>query len=192
MEIVELLERSYADTATVLAKITAEGYAAPSPCAGWTVRQVGNHLLGGLTQLTRIAEGEQLSPAELDVQKMAEADQLGADPAAAFRAVAARSTAVFKLPDTLQRTYPFGPGPTPGAVLAQLSLMESLVHGWDMARGAGLAYPADPEIVATVRALTAQVVGPEQRQAGLFAAEQPTGPADPPLTALLAYLGRRT
>jgi len=191
MEIVELLERSYEQTATVLAGITPQGYAAPSPCTGWTVRQVGNHLVGGLDRLTRIVEGEDIPKAELDPQRMAEADQLGTDPAAVFRSVAARSTAVFKLPDTLRRTYPFGPGPTPGAVLASLSLLESLVHGWDLARGAGLGYPADPAVVAAVQAFTAQAIGPEQREAGLFGAEYATGPADPPLTALLAYLGRR-
>jgi len=128
-DITGLLERCYHDTATLLAAVTPAGLAASSPCTEWTVRQVGNHLVGSLTLLTRIAEGETVAPADFDAQAMADTDHLGADPAAAFHAAAQRSTAVFKLPETLDRRFPFPPGPTPGIVLAKLSLLESLVHG---------------------------------------------------------------
>jgi len=188
--IVGLLEACYHTTGTVLAAVTRAGYAAPSPCAGWTVRQVGNHLVASLTLLARIAEGEPVPPAEFDTRAMADTDHLGADPAAAFHTAAQRSTAVFRLPDTLARSYPFPPGPTPGIVLANLSLLESLVHGWDLARGAGLPYPADHGVVAAVQAFAAQAVGDQQRQAGLFAAPIPVGPDAQPLTVLLAHLGR--
>jgi uncharacterized protein (TIGR03086 family) len=189
-DITDLLERCFHDTATVLAAITPAGFAAPSPCTGWTVRQVGNHLVASLILLARAAEGETVDPADFDGHTMAHSDRLGADPAAAFHAATQRSTAVFKLPDTLDRAYPFPPGPTPGVVLANLSLLESLVHGWDLARRAGLPYPADPAVVAAVRTFATQAVGDQQRQAGLFAAV-PVETTAEPITALLAHLGRR-
>ncbi len=190
-DVVALLERCYRDTGAVLAAITPAGFAAASPCTGWTVRQVGSHLVDGLILLARIAEGETVSPAEFDAHARAGADHLGADPAAAFHAAAQRSTAVFKLPETLTRSYPFPSGPTPGAVLARISLLESLVHGWDLAHGAGLPYPADRTVVDAVHAFATQSIGDPQRQAGMFAAPVPVDSDADPLTALLAYLGRR-
>jgi uncharacterized protein (TIGR03086 family) len=178
MDIIALLERSYQDTGAVLERITPEGYAAPSPCTGWTVYEVGEHLVGSLTRLADLVEGEAGAPP-------------GTDLVAGFQAAAKRAIAAFSGPDALQRRYPFGPEPTPGVVLANLCLMEFLVHGWDLARGAGLPYPADDAVVAAVRGFTAQAIGDEQRQAGLFGPALPTDPDTEAVTALLAYLGRR-
>ena len=191
-DVVGLLERSYRDTAAVLAAITPAGFAAPSPCTGWTVRQVGNHLVASILLLARVAEGDTVTPADFDPQAMADTDHLGGDPAAAFHTAAQRSTAMFKLPDTLTRSYPFPPGPTPGIVLANISLLESLVHGWDLAHGAGVRQPADPGVVAAVRAFAAQAIGEPQRQTGLFAAPCPVDADAEPFIRLLAHLGRRT
>jgi uncharacterized protein (TIGR03086 family) len=191
-DIVGLLEHCYHTTGTVLAAITPAGYAVPSPCTGWTVRHVGNHLVASLTLLARVAEGETVDPAQFDAHAMANTDHLGVDPAAAFHTATQRSIAVFKLPDTMARSYPFPPGPTPGIVLANLSLLESLVHGWDLAHGAGLPYPADQKLITAVHAFAVQAIGNPQRQAGLFAAAVPVDAAAEPLTALLAHLGRRT
>jgi uncharacterized protein (TIGR03086 family) len=190
-DIIDLLERCFHETGTVLAAITPAGFAAPSPCTGWTVRQVGSHLVASLILLARVAEGETVDPADFDGHAMAHRDRLGADPAAAFHSAAQRSTAVFKLPDTLHRSYPFPPGPTPGVVLANLSLLESLVHGWDLAHGAGVPYRADPAVVAAAHTFATEAVGDQQRQAGLFAAAVPVETTAEPITALLAHLGRR-
>jgi uncharacterized protein (TIGR03086 family) len=161
--VVGLLERSYRDTAAVLAAITPARFAAPSPCTGWTVRQVGNHLVASILLLSRVVEGDTVTPADFDPQAMADTDHLGGDPAAAFHTAAQRSTAVFTLPDALDRSYPFPPGPTPGIVLANISLLESLVHGWDLARGAGVPQPADPDVVVAVHEFAAQAIGDAQR-----------------------------
>jgi uncharacterized protein (TIGR03086 family) len=190
-DIADLLERCHRDTATVLATVPPAGFAAASPCTGWTVRQVGNHLVASLTLLARVAEGEPVPPAEFDANAMADTDHLGTDPVAAFHTAAQRSTAVFKLPDTLDRSYPLPSGPTPGIALANLSLLESLVHGWDIAHGAGLPHPADPAVVAAVQAFAARAIGDHQRAAGLFAAPVATGTDAEPFTVLLAHLGRR-
>jgi uncharacterized protein (TIGR03086 family) len=191
-DVVGLLERSYHDTAAVLSAITPAGFAAPSPCTGWTVRQVGNHLVASILLLARVAEGDTVTPADFDAQAMADTDHLGGDPAAAFHTAAQRSTAVFKLPDTLARSHRFPPGPTPGIVLANISLLESLVHGWDLAHGAGVQQPADPDVVAAVHHFAAQAIGEPQRQTGLFAAPCPVDADAEPFTRLLAHLGRRT
>ena len=190
-EILGLLARSYDATAALLATITPLGFAAVSPCAGWTVRQVGTHLIGSLQLLARVAEGETVAQGEFDAHSMAATDHLGPDPVAAFRAVAERSITVFTLPDTLERRYAFPPGSTPGAVLANISMLESVVHGWDLARGAGAPYQVDQTVVEAVGAFASRAIGDEQRRAGLFAAAVPTAADASPLTTLLGHLGRR-
>src|SRR5262249_47359176 len=117
-------------------------------------------------------------------------DLLGSDPVAAFRAVSGRGTDVFARPDTLTQTFPFPSGPMPGAALANLYLMETLVHGWDLATGAGVAYSPDPEVVAAVTAFTGQAIGDPQRQAGLFGPPCPVDEDTDSWTRLLGYLGR--
>ena len=78
----------------------------------------------------------------------------------AFRGpVAKRSAAAFSLPDTLDQRFPFLPGPTPGITLANISLLESLVHGWDIATGAGLPYRPDGAVVAAVHAFASKAIG---------------------------------
>jgi uncharacterized protein (TIGR03086 family) len=189
--LVELLRRGYAGTAAMIAEITAKGWAAASPCAGWTVRQAGNHLVGSIDLLARVAERAPIDPSELDPQALANTDRLGRDPAAAFRAVADRSAAIFNRPGILDEEFPFISGPVPGAVLANISLVESLVHGWDLARGASAPYDPDPEVVATVGEYTRRTIGEDQRKAGLFGPPIPTGPDAEELTSLLGHLGRR-
>ena len=186
----DLLERSYRDTAGLYAAIGRSGWSAQSPCSGWTVRNVGNHLVASLTLLARVVEGDTVQPAELDAEAMASTD-IGPDPAVAFEAAAKRSVAAFATPEALGQQFPFPPGPTPGAVLAQLSLLESLVHGWDLARGTGVPYQPDDAVVAAVHEFAGQAIGDAQRAAGLFGPPHPTAADADRFTALLGHLGRR-
>ncbi|HEY3004321.1 MAG TPA: TIGR03086 family metal-binding protein [Kribbellaceae bacterium] len=188
---VALLDRSLTDTADMFTRVPADAWQTLSPCAGWTARHVGNHLVGSIALLTRVALREPVDPAEFDAHKLAKTDHLGPDPASSLREAAQRCVAAFARPGTLHARYSF-PGPdTPGAVIAHICLLESLVHGWDVAHATGAAYrPADAAIAAVQRfALLA--VGPEQRAQGLFAAVVPVAPDADRLTATLAHLGRR-
>ncbi|HEV2779665.1 MAG TPA: TIGR03086 family metal-binding protein [Actinophytocola sp.] len=189
--VVDLLERSLSDTADLVGTIDAAGWAAPSRCAGWTVRQTGNHLVGGLTLLARIVEGDAVDPSELDAQRMADTDHLGADPAAAVRGIAKRILAAFGNPETLERRFPLPAPDVPGQAIANICLLESLIHGWDIAAGAGVAYHPDPAAIAAVRDFAAVTVGDEQRARGLFGPPVPTPPDADPFTATLGFLGRR-
>jgi uncharacterized protein (TIGR03086 family) len=172
---VELLPKCYDATAAVLADVTS--WDAPSPCAGWTVREVANHLVAGLHVFAAAVDGGG------DVM---DGDHLGADPLAAFRAAADRCLELFSRPDVLAASHPFPFGPTPGRVIAEISLSESLVHGWDIARGAGVPYSPAPEVVADVLARSSEEPSPE----GLFAPPVPVPAGASPFTVLLAKLGR--
>ncbi|WP_188196130.1 TIGR03086 family metal-binding protein [Nonomuraea sp. SYSU D8015] len=185
-----LLERSHTLVANVISQISPQDWASSSPCAKWTVRQTANHLAGGLLLLARFAEDDQVDPAEIDAQRQADTDHLGTDPAAAFAAIAGRSLAAFTAPRTLEREHAFLGAAVPGTVLASISLLESLVHGWDIATGAHLPYPADDDVVQAVWqfATTSPVVA--QNRDRQFAEPLPVLPTAPLNVRLLAHLGR--
>lgn len=167
----QLLTKAYDRTSAVLAAVT--DWSAPSPCVGWTVRDVANHLVSAMWAFAGAIDGGQ------------EGEYTGDDPAGAYRAAADRCLAAFARPDALTDDHPFPFGPTPGAVIAHISLSESVVHGWDIARGAGLPYTPAPETVAEL--LDAD--GEPPTGDDMFA--PPVEPADDaPLTVLLAKLGR--
>lgn len=188
--ITALLERNHAHVAQVLEQISAQGWAAAGTCEKWTVRQTANHLAGALLLLARIAEGDQVDPAELDAQRQADTDHLGTDPAAAFAVIAERSVAALSAPGTLERRYTFVGDTVPGSILASISLHESLIHGWDIATGAHLPYPVDDDIVQAVWQYAEAAVDDAQRRAGQFADAIPVLPAAPLLVRLLAHTGR--
>jgi uncharacterized protein (TIGR03086 family) len=164
-----VLAKAYDPAAAVLAAVT--DWTAPSPCAGWTVRDVANHLVDVMCTFAAAVDG---GPGEYE----------GDDPVGAYRVAADRCLAVFEDPAVLAASHPFPFGPTPGSVIARISVSESLVHGWDLARGAGLPYEPAPEVVDEVLA----TFGPPPVE-GVFAPPVPPSSGDP-LVVLLARTGR--
>jgi uncharacterized protein (TIGR03086 family) len=187
--ITDLLEISFRSTWAVLGAVGS--WDAPSPCAGWTVRQTGNHLAGSLMLLTRVAEGEPVDASERNAQRMADTDCLGQRPAAAFEAIARRAVAAFSKPETLARHFDMPVPDAPGSLLASICLLESLVHGWDIATGAGIDYRPSAAVVTAVREFASAAVDDQLRARGLFGPALPTDANAAQLTVLLGYLGRR-
>ncbi|TDV41727.1 TIGR03086 family metal-binding protein [Actinophytocola oryzae] len=169
------LVKAYDATGTVLAAVT--DWDAPSPCAEWTVRDVANHLVGVLKTFAAAVE---------DGTEVPDGDHLGLDPLGAYRAAADRCLVAFGRPGALTARHPFPFGPTLGSVIAEISLSEALVHGWDIARGASVPYSPAPEVVADVLSRAGSSESPD----GAFAPPLPAPPGAPPLTVLLARLGR--
>lgn len=178
----------YATTGDLIAAIPTSSLDAPSPCEGWTVRVVANHVVAGLDFFARTVEGRVVEQPDPDAP---DPDHLGADPAGAYRASAERCLTAFRGDGALDREYAFPFGPTTGEAIANISLQESLVHGWDLAQGAGLAYSPDPAGVDAVARFNAAADGSEIRREGMFGPAQPAPPDADAFAALLAHLGRR-
>jgi uncharacterized protein (TIGR03086 family) len=187
--VVALLDRSLRDTAEMIARVDAAGWDASSPCSGWTVRQVGNHLVGSISVLTKIVEDEPVEAADPDT--LANTDYLGPDPAAALRGAAKRSVAALARPGVLDRLFERPAPDFSGLMIANVCLLESLVHGWDIATGAGVDYRPDDDVVAAVRDFASTAIGDEQRRRGLVGPAVPTAPDADPFIATLGHLGRR-
>lgn len=128
----ELLPKAYETTAAVLVAVPESAWAAQSPCESWTVREVADHLTGVMHLFAAAIDGGPSTGG------------------GGFADGADRCLAAFRRPGALAEEHPFPFGPTTGEVIASISLSEVLVHGWDIARGAGVAYTPAPEVVAAL------------------------------------------
>jgi uncharacterized protein (TIGR03086 family) len=188
--ILPLLDRAYTTTGELFATVADRGWEATSACPQWSVRQVGNHLIGGFLVIARLVEGETIEPYEFDGQYRADTDHLRGDPVKSYLAATQRSMAAFSAPGALDRDYPFTIGPFSGQMLASVSMQEALTHGWDMSQGTGLPYHPDPEITTATWEFVQVAVGDQLRDMGMFGPPVPTALDATSMVKCLGHLGR--
>jgi uncharacterized protein (TIGR03086 family) len=158
----------------------------PTPCVDWDVYRLVNHVVIGGGRYGRLVRGGSRDAFIAERQIDALVD--GAVPA--WEANAALCAEAFAEPGALERTVPFSTGPIPSRILAQIRVVEVVVHTWDLARALGLDESADPALAAF-----ALQVWPENAlplgAGGVPFFETPTdgGPASD-LEALLRLTGR--
>ena len=163
--------------ASVLASVRAEHLDASTPCEGWTVRDVLDHVVGGNDRMAGL-------PGEGDPAR-------AGDLAGAFPASAERASAVFEAPGGLERTFELRIGPVPGSVCVRMRTTDVLVHAWDVARATGQPSDLDPELAGEVLPFVQGFLRPELRGAGRpFGLEQPCPPDAAAADRLAALAGR--
>ena len=107
---------------------------APTPCEGWTVRDVVAHVIG--TERDFLARHDLLDTPTPSLD----------DPAAAFRAHAADVTASLGRDGTGDREYDGYFGRTTfGATMAEFYGWDLAIHGWDVARATGQEWSISDE-----------------------------------------------
>jgi uncharacterized protein (TIGR03086 family) len=173
----------------LVAGVPDDRWDAPTPCADWTVRDLVNHLVGGNLLFAGVLGGEP-TPSLEELGRGQGVDRLGDDPVAAFRVAADTLLAAFRQPGALEQVVTVPVGTVPGIGALHLRLVETLVHGWDLARATGRP-PGFPEALAEQelafsRAKLADV--PPGRTP--FAPPQPAPDDAPALDRLAALLGR--
>lgn len=107
----------------VLDDVAAEAWNRPSPCEGWTARDVVRHLID--------TQRDFLAARGFDPGSAVDTD---ADPAAAWRAHSSAVTALLGRPEVPAAGYDgyFGPT-TVGATLVNFYVPDMVVHRWDIA-----------------------------------------------------------
>jgi uncharacterized protein (TIGR03086 family) len=104
----------------------------PSPCEGWTARDVVNHNANMNVTYTRLLAGEPGGP----LRELASRDWLGGDPVAAYRDTAAQIHDAFHESGALERRVDYVVRLS-GRGLLGVRVAEFVVHGWDLARAVG-------------------------------------------------------
>ena len=181
------LELAQSAVTTLLADLSEADWARASPCEEWDVAGVVGHLVVGerafATSLGGTAYDLPALVAEVDALADAELPE-------AYAAGAARLREALAAADP-SGSYPTGLGPLTIPAVRQLRTVEALVHGWDVATGAGSRLGVEEPVAE--RALDHSRVLLERLPADRtpFAPPQPVGDDAPALDRLAALLGRR-
>ena len=169
--------------------VRADQWEAPTACTDWTVRRLVNHLVGGQRLVTRVLRGEPL-PDPVQLGRRAGEDQLGDDPVGAFGASAAGLLDAFRAPGVLERTHTIPAGTLPGPAVLHVRVIETLVHGWDLATATGQPSPFPDALAEGELAFSRDLLGRLPAGRAPFAASRPAADDAPAIDRLVAMLGR--
>lgn len=163
--------------------IADDSWQAPTPDTEWTVRDLVNHVTSEHLWAPHLLRGETLD----QVGDRYDGDVLGTAAVAAWTGAAAASRQAWQEVDPNAEVH-LSDGLNPvGEYAAQMHL-DLVVHGWDLARGAGLDDSIDPEIAQLILQYVEPVAG-AWAAAGMFGAPVEGDFTEPP-DRLLALLGR--
>jgi len=156
----------------------------PTPCAGWTVRELVGHVVGEDRWTVPLTAGRTIA----EVGSSFDGDLLGADPVAA--SLDAATGAVAAVADRLPRggTVDLSYGEEHVEEYVRQLAADHLIHSWDLARATGSDSRLDPALVNEVATWFAD-------REEMYRAAGVIGPRAPltgtPQGDLLAGFGRR-
>jgi len=172
-------------TRPLVAGVGADQWGSPSPCEGWDVRALLNHVTSGNFWVAPLVGGQTIE----EVGDRLDGDLLGDDPLAAYQASAAEAAAAFRAAGAMDASVAVSYGPVPGSVYCGHRFIDVLIHGWDLARATG----QDATLPSDLVEACFEVVEPQRQLlegSGMFGTVQPVGGNADRQTQLLAILGR--
>ena len=179
-EISERYQRLADAFAAKIAAVPDDKWSAQSPCPDWDARDIVRHVIDTQGMFLGFV-GEELGPIP----------SVEDNPAAAWDAARAKTQAELDDPARAKAEFDgFTGRSTYEEGVNRFLCFDLVVHGWDLARAAGLDERIDPDDIARVRA-RAEAFGEAMRAPRAFGpeVEAPAGADDQ--TRLLAFLGRR-
>ncbi|MEA2446855.1 MAG: hypothetical protein QOK47_492, partial [Actinomycetota bacterium] len=124
---VGMFERTLKQAGAVVSGVGRDQLDNPTPCDEWKVRQVLNHLIGGLETFASGAAG---TAVDMDATDYSSGDYVDA-----FERVSKSALEAFSTADAMEKSFTLPWGDTPGQVAFGLALSDAAVHGWDLAKG---------------------------------------------------------
>lgn len=185
MDVLDLFERGTAWTQEKIAGATDQLDAA-TPCTEWTVREVINHLLGGLEMFAAATEGGEVGPPSGPPP-----DMIGPDPALQYDHYRKKVAMLYAEPGALQEMLKGSGGPVPGAQVLGIAFCDHLVHGWDIATATGQDATIPDDLAGAAWAFLDGNISDDARGPGKIFSEAVAVPDDASVQdRMIAYLGR--
>jgi len=185
-DLVELFRGSVARFGERVVGVTASHWGDATPCAGWDVRELVNHVTGEQLWAPHLVAGETIE----QVGDRYDGDVLGDDPVWTWQQAAPASVEAFAAPGALDRTVHLSYGDESCREYLTQMLTDAAVHGWDLARATG----GDETIDPAAAALLLEHWTERQdmvRGSGIFGDAVPVADDADAQTKLLALLGRQ-
>jgi uncharacterized protein (TIGR03086 family) len=179
-----LLDRALDQVSGQLGRLAPDQYADPTPCTGWTVATLAEHLVVDLSRFTEAAQGQRPDwsspPPRVDEDVPTAFDQGAATLRTAWREV-----------DDLDVLVSMRIGDVPRSFVLDQQLAEFAVHAWDLDRASGHNGQLDEELAESALAWARQTLKPEFRGEGkAFGAEVPVPAGAPATDRLAGFFGR--
>lgn len=178
-DISDLYRRLAARFTEMVEAVPDDRWESPSPCEGWTTRDVVAHVVDSERDfLDRFGLAPELT---------------GDAPAARWPHVRAAMQAALDDPATAEQSYESAFGPTTfEQTVDGFHNLDLVVHGWDLARAAGLTeYEEMPADQIGPRFAAVRKIGDAGRTSGAFGPEVEVDGSADLQTRFLAFMGRR-
>jgi uncharacterized protein (TIGR03086 family) len=184
MDEIELLDNVLNKTAGLIEGVGDDQWDRPSPCEEMNARQLVEHLVGWLASFEAGSQGRKF-------EGDATAYKAGDDPAGDYRTTAAGLLAGWK-EHGFDREVPTSSGDTmPATMVFNMTVMEEMTHGWDLARATGQPIPYTAEEAADVYARATKTLPPQYQGEGMpFGAIVPVSDDAPAIDRLIGFMGR--
>jgi uncharacterized protein (TIGR03086 family) len=145
MDVITLYHRSLASWTTRLDSLTPAQLGRPTPCEGWTVQDLVNHVVGEELWTRPLMQGQTIE----QVGDRFEGDLLGDDAVGAARSAAADATAAVEGSLSGRKVH-LSYGDEDAEEYVRQLVADHLIHSWDLAAALGDRTYLDPETVTDV------------------------------------------
>jgi len=174
--------RVLAATAEIVAAVRPDQLAGPTPCAGWSLRDLLGHMIVSNLGFAAAADG---APVGGEVWDSVEAPD---DVFSGYLESAAAVSAAFTRAEPDVPVPVFGYGTFALATALRMHIVDFVIHGWDVARAIGWRWRYDPELVEVAYPIMLGFQGPRPNKAFGMIHEVP---ADASSTdRLMGFVGR--
>ncbi len=177
-------ERAGQATRKFVMAITPGMWTRPTNC-DMDVRALLNHLVTGHYWAAELLDGHTIA----DVGSSLDGDVLGADSLAEYDRAFAQAQAAFSRPGGLERICALSYANVPGAIYCSHRILDTFIHGWDLARATGQDDTLDPEL-AEIAYTMFKPHATEFAASGAFGTPVVVPDESDTQTRLLAMLGR--
>lgn len=184
MDEISLLSSVMGKTGDVIAAVTADQKARPTPCPDYDVGALIDHMVGW----ARVFDaGVHRRTVDGDPSRY----RAGDDPAGEFRAAAGSIGASWRDEGLDRKVQAWSGGEIDGPMYFDMMLMEYAVHGWDLAVATGQPVPYTEAEAAAVLERAEATLPPQYRGDGMpFAHAVPVADHAPAIDRLVGFLGR--
>lgn len=145
MSTLEHLSAAHAQFGRVLATVDGSAWDLATPCEGWTVARLVEHVVGGEQMTVALLHGATAEEARRPVATLAPAEA-----STRFATAALEVETAFCEPAALARTVHHPIGDVSATQLLGFRVGDLTVHSWDLARAVAADELLDPELVAAV------------------------------------------